>query len=207
MIIGLTGGIGAGKSAVADFFSRKGATIIDTDLIAREVVAPPSRVLDALVLEFGPAILRADEALDRTKLAEAVFGDRAREARLNEITHPAIRDRTVAAIKAQPASVVVVVVVPLLLQTGFETYCDRVVSVIAPAAQRIERVMRRDGSSARAAQERMAAQLSDEEYEKGADVVIRNDGDLAALDRASAVAWDELMALRREDQRAPEASS
>ncbi|HKW44681.1 MAG TPA: dephospho-CoA kinase [Candidatus Eremiobacteraceae bacterium] len=207
MIIGLTGGIGAGKSAVADFFSRKGASIIDTDVIAREVVAPPSRVLDALVAEFGSEILRSDGTLDRAKLAAAVFGDRAREARLNEITHPAIRERTIAAIEAQPSSAIVVVVVPLLLQTGFAAYCDRVVSVVAPAARRVERVTRRDGVSARAVAERMTAQRSDAEYENRADVVIRNDGDLAALERASADAWGQLTALRREDQKAPDASS
>src|SRR5476649_1419391 len=127
MIIGLTGGIGAGKSAVADFFSREGATIIDTDVIAREVVKPPSAVLDALAAEFGSAILCPDGALDRAALGAAAFGDRLREARLNQLTHPAIRERTIAAMKAPPASAMVVVVVPLLLQTGFDAYCDRVV--------------------------------------------------------------------------------
>lgn len=192
MIIGLTGGIGAGKSAVADFFSRKGATIIDTDVIAREVVTPPSPVLDALVAEFGAGILRADGTLDRAALAAAVFGDRQREARLNQITHPAIRERTLAAMRAQPASEMVVVVVPLLLQSGFDSYCDQVVSVVAPRAQRVERAMRRDGMSADQVEKRMAAQLSDEEYEKRADVVVRNDGDMDALERAVDEAWSEL---------------
>lgn len=192
MIIGLTGGIGAGKSAVADFFSRKGATIIDTDQIAREVVAPPSPVLDALVAEFGAGIVRADGTLDRAALAGAAFGDRMSEARLNQITHPAIRERTLAAMRALPASAMVVVVVPLLLQSGFETYCDQVVSVVAPRAQRVERAMRRDGISAAQVEKRMAAQLSDEEYEKRADIVIRNDGDLVALERAVGEAWSEL---------------
>jgi dephospho-CoA kinase len=192
MVIGLTGGIGAGKSAVADFFSRRGATIIDTDIVARDVVAPPSRVLDSLVAAFGSAILAADGTLDRPKLASMVFGDRVREARLNEITHPAIRERTIAAIKSLPPSAVVVVVVPLLLQTGFEGHCDRVVAVVAPRALRLERVMRRDGVSAAQAEERMAAQLGDDEYENRADVVIRNDRDLAALERASAAAWEKL---------------
>ena len=192
MVIGLTGGIGAGKSAVADFFWRRGATIVDTDIIAREVVTPPSPVLDALVAEFGPAILRADGTLDRPALAAAVFGKRDREARLNQITHPAIRARTLALIKAQPATADVVVVVPLLFQSGFETHCDKVVSVIAPRAQRVERVMRRDNVSAGQVEERMGAQLDDEAYERRADVVIRNDGDLAALERASNDAWTEL---------------
>jgi dephospho-CoA kinase len=193
MVIGLTGGIGAGKSAVADFFSRRGATIIDTDVIAREVVTPPSQVLDALAAAFGREIIRADGTLDRPVLAAAVFGDRDREARLNAITHPAIRERTLALIKAQPASANVVVVVPLLFQTGFEAHCDKVVSVIAPRAQRVERVMRRDNVSSAQVDERMAAQLDDEEYEKRADVVIRNDGDLTALERASDDAWTELL--------------
>src|ERR1022692_94071 len=124
MVIGLTGGIGAGKSAVADFFSRRGATIIDTDVIAREVVTPPSPVLDALVAAFGREIIHADGTLDRPALAAAVFGNRDREARLNQITHPAIRERTLALINAQPASANIVVVVPLLFQTGFEAHCD-----------------------------------------------------------------------------------
>ena len=192
MIIGLTGGIGAGKSAVADFFSRKGATIIDTDRIAREVVAPPSPVLDALAAEFGSGILRSDGTLDRTALAAAVFGDRDRESRLNEITHPAIRERTLAAMRALPASEMVVVVVPLLLQSGFDSYCDQVVSVVAPRAQRVERAMRRDGMSSGQVEKRMAAQLSDEEYEKRADIVVRNDGDMDALERAVDEAWSEL---------------
>src|SRR5450755_764592 len=165
MVIGLTGGIGAGKSAVADFFSQRGARIVDTDVIAREVVEPPSSVLDALVAEFGPAILRADGTLDRPALAAAVFGRRDREARLNQITHPAIRERTLEQIKAQPASAIVVVVVPLLFQSGFEAHCDKVVSVIAPRAERVDRVMRRDNVSAARVEERMAAQLDDEAYE------------------------------------------
>ena len=192
MIIGLTGGIGAGKSAVADFFSRKGATIIDTDKIARDVVTPPSPVLAALVAEFGAGIVRADGTLDRTALAAAVFGDREREARLNQITHPAIRERTLAAMRSLPASEMVVVVVPLLFQSGFDSYCDQVVSVIAPRAQRIERAMRRDGMSSEQVEKRMAAQLSDEEYEKRADIVVRNDGDMDALERAGDEAWSEL---------------
>jgi dephospho-CoA kinase len=198
MIVGLTGGIGAGKSAVADFFSRKGATVIDTDAIAREVVKPPSPVLDALVAEFGGAILCPDGTLDRAALAAVAFGDRLREARLNQLTHPAIRERTIAAMKAQPASAMVVVVVPLLLQTGFDAYCDRVVCVVAPRALRVERVIRRDGVPAAQVEARMAAQLSDEEYEIRADIVIRNDGDLAALQHAAEEAWARLLRLRGE---------
>ena len=197
MVIGLTGGIGAGKSAVADFFSRRGATIIDTDVVAREVVAPPSPVLDALVAAFGAAILRADGTLDRPALAAAAFGDRDRETRLNQITHPAIRERTLALIAAQPASENVVVVVPLLFQSGFESHCDKVVSVIAPRALRAERVMRRDNVSAAQVEERMAAQLDDEAYERRADVVIRNDGDLAALEREADGAWTKLTGAAR----------
>jgi dephospho-CoA kinase len=198
MIIGLTGGIGAGKSAVADFFSREGATIIDTDQIARDVVAPPSPVLDALVAEFGPGILRADGTLDRTALADVVFGDRERESRLNLITHPAIRERTLAAMREHPASAMVVVVVPLLFQSGFDTYCDQVVSVVAPRAQRVERAMLRDGISAEQVEKRMAAQLNDEEYEKRADIVIRNDRDMDTLERAVDEAWTELERRNRE---------
>jgi dephospho-CoA kinase len=192
VVIGLTGGIGAGKSAVADFFSRRGATIVDTDVIAREVVAPPSPVLDALVAAFGRSIVHPDGTLDRPALAAAVFGDRDREARLNQITHPAIRERTLALVTAQPPTANVVVVVPLLFQSGFEAHCDTVVSVVAPRALRVERVMRRDNVTAAQVEERMAAQLDDDAYERRADVVIRNDGDLAALERESSDAWAKL---------------
>jgi len=207
MIVGLTGGIGAGKSAVADFFSRNGATIVDTDVVAREVVKPPSAVLDALVAEFGGAIRNPDGSLDRTALAAAVFGDRDRETRLNALTHPAIRERTIAAMRAYPASAMVVVIVPLLLQTGFDELCDCIVSVVAPRELRVKRVMRRDSMRAVGVEQRMAAQLSDEEYEKRADIVIKNDGDLAALERASARAWAKLVRLRDARQRLPEASN
>lgn len=207
MIIGLTGGIGAGKSAVADFFSRKGATIIDTDVIAREVVQPPSAVLDALAAEFGVAILKPDGSLDRTALAAAVFGDRQREARLNELTHPAIRARTIDAMTALPESAMVVVVVPLLSQSGFDALCDCVVSVVAPRALRMKRVMHRDGISGAHVEDRMAAQLSDAEYEQRADIVIHNEGDLAALESACVEAWSELVRLRDEDQILPDASN
>lgn len=207
MIVGLTGGIGAGKSAVADFFSRNGAMIIDTDVIARDVVKPPSAVLDGLVAEFGSEIRKPDGALDRTALAAAVFGDRDREARLNALTHPAIRERTIAAMQAYPPSAMVVVIVPLLLQTGFDELCDCIVSVVAPRALRVKRVMRRDSMRAIGVEQRMEAQLSDEEYEKRADIVIKNDGDFAALERASAKAWAELVRLRDERQRLPDASS
>ena len=109
--------------------------------------------------------------------------------------------------KAQPASALVVVVVPLLFQTGFEAYCDRVVSVVAPRTQRIERVMRRDGVSGAQVEERMSAQLSDEEYEKRADLVIHNDGDIAELERASDKVWADLALLRSADQKPPDVSN
>lgn len=200
MVIGLTGGIGAGKSVVADFFSRRGATIIDTDVIAREVVTPPSPVLDALVAAFGREILRADGTLDRPALAALVFGHRGREYKLNVITHPSIRERTLALIKAQPASANVVVVVPLLFRSGFETHCDKVVSVVAPHAMRVERIIRRDHISKAQVEDRMAAQVEYEAYELRADVVIRNDGDLTALERASDDAWMELTKSAGNDQ-------
>ena len=143
-------------------------------------------------LQFGPEIIRADGTLDRPALAAVVFGHRDRELKLNLITHPSIRERTLALIKAQPASANVVVVVPLLFRSGFETHCDKVVSVVAPHALRVERVIRRDHISKAQVEDRMAAQLDYEAYELRADVVIRNDGDLAALERASNDAWTEL---------------
>ena len=192
MIIGLTGGIGAGKSTVADLFARLGATVIDTDLIAREIVIPPSAVLDALASEFGLTILRSDGSLDRKALAAAVFGDPARVERLNAITHPAIRARTLELIAAQPAGARIIVVVPLLFQSGFDKFCDKTISVVVPAGERRKRLMTRDGAAAEEVEARMAAQLPDSEYERRADFVIGNDGDRSALEREVQSVWSKL---------------
>lgn len=189
MIVGLTGGIGAGKSAVAKLLEKRGATIVDTDVIAREVVEPPSPVLDTIASEFGPAVIAADGTLDREALARIVFGDERRRQRLNEITHPEILKRVLARIGGYPPSAVVVVVVPLLFESGFDRNCNAVIAVTAPETARIARVMRRDGMREPDARARMRAQLPESSYDGKATWIVRNDGDEASLEAEVERLW------------------
>jgi dephospho-CoA kinase len=192
MIVGLTGGIGSGKSVVADMFARKGAVVIDTDAIAREVVEPPSAVLDAIRKEFGVDALDPTGSLDRDALAKIVFTDEAKRRRLNELTHPEILKRVLARIGRYPPSAVVVVVVPLLFESGFDRNCQTVVAVVAPEELRMRRVMARDGSSRPDVLARMQSQLPEAEYEKRANLVVRNDRGEAALGREVDAAWSAI---------------
>lgn len=196
MIVGLTGSIGSGKSTVAALLAQKGAVIVDTDVIAREVVEPPSPVLDAIRGAFGPEVLLPDGRLDRAALARLVFEDEARRARLNELTHPAILKRVLSIIGSQPPEVVVVAVVPLLFESGFERNCDCVVAVTAPPDVRRARLQERDGLTASQIAARMRAQLPDEEYRVRADIVIENDSTLTALGREVDRAWEAVLARR-----------
>jgi dephospho-CoA kinase len=192
MIVGLTGGIGSGKSAVARMFQEHGAVIVDTDAIAREVVVPPSPVLDAIRAEFGDAVIDASGALDRDAMAKIVFADEAKRLRLNELTHPEILKRVLARIGRYAPATMVVVVVPLLFESGFDRNCQKVVAVVAPQEVRLRRVMDRDGASEAAVRARMRAQLPDGDYERRADLVIRNTGAEADLRGEVDAAWDAL---------------
>jgi dephospho-CoA kinase len=194
MIVGLTGGIGSGKSTVARLLAERGAAIIDTDVIAREVVEPPSALLDRLREEFGPGAITADGRLDREAVAGMVFSDEAKRRRLNELTHPEILKRVLALMGQYPPSAIVVVVVPLLFESGFERNCHRVIAVVAPQATRIRRVMLRDGISEDAVRARMQAQLADADYERKGATIIRNTGDAAALETAVDEVWRSLAA-------------
>lgn len=189
MIVGLTGGIGAGKSAVAKLLEKRGATIIDTDVIAREVVAPPSRVLDAIAAEFGASVIGRNGELDREALARIVFSDEGRRRRLNEITHPEILKRVLARIGGYPPTAVVVVVVPLLFESGFDRNCNAVIAVTAPEQARIERVMRRDRMAEADVRARMRVQLPQSGYDGKATWIIANDGDESALDAEVDKLW------------------
>lgn len=182
--VGLTGGIGAGKSAVAARFAELGATVIDADALAREVVAPGSdglREIGAL----WPGAIGADGALDRAALAATVFADDAARARLNAITHPRVRARA-AALERDAPDGLVVHVVPLLFEGDFWRGCDKTVAVFAPAETRVARVVARDATDAAAVERRMAAQIDPAIARARADYVIENGGDLGALRERSA---------------------
>lgn len=185
MRVGLTGGIGSGKSAVAAVFASLGAFVIDTDTIAREVVAPNSDGLREIA-RVWPQAVRGGE-LDRGALAEIVFSDPAARERLNGLLHPHIRRVALEReARAKPGQVLVHVV-PLLFETGYNRLVDKSVLVVAPLEERIARVVERDGLDEARVRARVAAQIEPEQAKRAADYVIENDGNLQSL-RARAVA-------------------
>ena len=194
MRIGLTGGIGAGKSAVASILADLGAVIIDADATAREVVAPGTPGLAAVVAEFGAGVLAADGSLDREKLGGIVFADPGRLGALNSIVHPLIAARTQEKVEALGPEVVQVHDVPLIAESNLAPLYDRVVVVQAPVAARIRRLKETRGMSEEHARERMSAQASDEERAAIADLVILNDGSLDDLRERVSAAWRQLTA-------------
>jgi dephospho-CoA kinase len=192
--IGLTGGIGSGKSTVSALFSALGAYVVDADAIAREVVAPGSAGLDALVEEFGPEILSPDGALDRAALAEVVFADSSARERLNAITHPRIAARTAELVAGLPSDAVMIHDVPLLAELGLQGAYDLVVVVDAPEQVRIDRLVAR-GLTQPDARARIKAQASREQRLGIADIVIDNSGDLQALREQVQKAWPMVAGL------------
>lgn len=184
--IGLTGGIGSGKSRVADLFSLRGAALIDTDLIAHEITAPNGAAIPALVQAFGPGCLRADGAMDRDAMRALVFSDPTAKARLEAITHPLIRRITearAAAIKAAGTHPYLIHVVPLLVESGtWRDRVDRVLVVDCREATQIARVMARNGFTREQVEAIMARQATRAQRLACADDIIDNDGPPQALE-------------------------
>lgn len=202
--VGLTGGTGAGKSSVARRLSELGAVVVDADALAREVLAPGSEGLAAVVAEFGPEVLDGDGGLDRAALARVVFADADRRAALERITHPRIAALTAQQVAAAPADAVVVHDVPLLVEKRMGAGYHLVVVVHAPAAERVRRLVAHRGMTAEDAWARVRAQASDDERRAAADVWLDNSGtpaDLAAavddLWRARLVPYEENVRLGR----------
>ena len=186
MRVGLTGGIGAGKSQVAGIFGDLGALIIDTDVIAREVVTPQS---DGLleIARVWPTVVR-NGVLDRAALADIVFSDAAARERLNALLHPHIRRLAVERESRAAPGQLIVHVVPLLFETGYDRLVDKSVLVAAPLERRIARIVERDRLDEARVRARMAAQVEPGEARSRADYVIENDGDLDHLrERSEAV--------------------
>ncbi|RKN04350.1 dephospho-CoA kinase [Streptomyces radicis] len=181
--VGLTGGIGAGKSEAVRLLAERGAVVVDSDRIAREVVEPGTEGLAAVAAEFGPEILTAEGRLDRERLGRIVFGDPGRRAKLNAIVHPLVARRSAELTAAAPHDAVVVHDVPLLAENGLAGRYDVVVVVDASTETRLDRLTRLRGMTEEDARARMAAQATREERLAVADHVLRNDGtvdDLAA---------------------------
>jgi dephospho-CoA kinase len=197
LLVGLTGGIGSGKSTVARMLGEHGARVLDADAIARGVVEPGGPALGALVDRFGPGILGPDGALDRAALASVAFADDEGRRALERITHPAIAQEMRDRIAAQPADAVVVFEVQLLVETWehrIRDY-DAVVVVEAPEALRLERAVVR-GMSREDAERRLAAQATDARRREIATHLITNAGDLDELSRDVDALWADLVTLR-----------
>ncbi|MEE1785029.1 dephospho-CoA kinase [Streptomyces sp. SP17BM10] len=190
--IGLTGGIGAGKSEVSRLLAAHGAVIVDSDVIAREVVAPGTAGLAAVVAEFGPAVLRPDGSLDRPALGAIVFGAPDRLQALNAIVHPLVRARSAELEAAAAPDAVVVHDVPLLAENGLGPLYDLVVVVDAADDVRVARLVELRGMTEDEARARMAAQATREERLAIADVVIDNSGPLEELPARVAEVWARL---------------
>jgi dephospho-CoA kinase len=202
LAVGLTGGIGSGKSAVADLLVQHGAVLIDADQVAREVVAPGGPAYQPLIDRFGPGIVAADGTIDRPALAAVAFADEESRLALNAITHPAIG---VAMIQARDAHEgtddIVVLAIPLLTAAHRETVkLHKVVVVDAPTDVALERLLSQRGFDRADAEARIRSQISREERAKDADYVLDNSGDRDALEAQVDALWAWLLGAREEQR-------
>ena len=198
--VGLTGGIGTGKSEVSRRLASYGAVVIDADAVAREVVAPGTPGLAEVVQAFGPEVLRSDGTLDRDRLGELVFADESLRMKLNAITHPRVGERMAELERQAGGAPVIVHDVPLLAENHLAGSFDEVVVVDVPPRIQAERLARERGMSKDQAEARMGAQASREERLAVATIVVDNSGSLAELDREVGELWTE---LRRRARAAP----
>lgn len=190
--VGLTGGIGSGKSEVSRRLVSLGAVLVDADAVAREVVEPGTPGLAAIVEEFGEEILRADGGLDREKLGSIVFADEASRRRLNAIVHPLVGRRTQELVEAAPPGAIVIHDVPLLTENDLAGLYDLVVVVDTPVEEQVRRLTTRRGMTEEAARVRIAAQATRERRRAVADRVIDNSGTLETLTAQVDELWAEL---------------
>lgn len=195
-VVGLTGGIGAGKSTVAAILTELGARVIDADRIGHEVYRPGSAGFARVVEAFGPGVVGADGAIDRRALGALVFADPAARARLNALVHPLIAaevGRRVAAARAEGFAGPLVVEAAVLLEAGWRPLVDRVWVVSTRREHAIARIMAARGLTREEVEQRLDAQMPDSERRRHADLVIENDGSPAALRAAVEAAWDTLV--------------
>lgn len=191
-VIGLTGNIASGKSLVADMLARRGARIIDADVLSREAVTPGTSALDAIVARWGPSVLNPEGSLDRAALRRIVFSERSDLDALNEIVHPEVVRLREAAIDAARANGdrVVVCVVPLLFERHLVEDFDTIVLVDAPRPLRLERIVRDRGLEEADAMDMIAAQMPAELKRARADWVIENSGSIQDLEREVERLWE-----------------
>lgn len=198
MNIGLTGGIATGKSTVSSMLIRKGALLVDADVIAREVMLPGHPVLAEVATHFGQAILQADGQLDRKKLGEIIFNDPEERLALNRITHPAIRleiRQQMADYETAYPERLVVVDIPLLYESELQSLFEKVMVVYVPREMQLLRLMERDGITEERAEARLNSQMDIELKKEMADYVIDNSGTLADTVEQVDKLWDRLAGL------------
>lgn len=199
--VGLTGGIGCGKSTVARMLTRKGAFVIDFDRVAHEVQEPDATAWKAVVAEFGPGVLRPDRTLDRDKLGAIVFNDAAKRHRLNEIVHPAVfeewRTRRDAICREKPDAVVIADV-PLLFEVRMQAMLDLVLLVYLGPEGQIRRIMKRNGYTREEASLRLASQMPIDEKVPLADFVINNEGTFGETEAQVEDIWRKLTEIEKE---------
>ncbi len=179
-ILGITGGIGAGKSFVANLFAEQGATVVDADKISKKILEPDGRAFSDVLEAFGTEFLTKDGTLDRKKIAGTVFADAEKLSLLNSLTHPAIFEEIQNEIETADTSLICLDV-PLLFTCDFPIICDMTLAVLAPKELRVERILNRDCCTVEEAEARMANQLSDQEFRERADICLWNDGDKQKL--------------------------
>lgn len=194
--VALTGGIGSGKSEVLRRFAAHGATVVDADLAAREVVEPGTDGYEEVVKEFGPSVVGPDGSLDRPALGALVFADPDRRARLNAIVHPRVGALMAEWAAAAPPGAIVVYDIPLLVEGGADRGHDAIVVVDADDETRYARLLANRGMDRESAAARMAAQASREARLAVADYVVANNGSLEDLDREADRVWGELVHQR-----------
>jgi dephospho-CoA kinase len=203
LMVGLTGGIGSGKSEVARRLLELGAIVIDADALAREVVAPGTEGLAEVVAAFGPEVLAADGSLDRARVASLVFGDDAKRRRLEAIIHPRVRERSIRMVAAAPPDAVVVNDIPLLVESGTASNFDLVIVVLAGEEIRLSRLVEHRGMTEQEARARFAVQATDEQRRVVADVEIVNEGTLEELRSTVDAVWEQAILPRLEAATSP----
>jgi dephospho-CoA kinase len=190
--VGLTGGIGAGKSEVSQRLAAQGATVIDADAVARAATAPGTPGLAEVAAAFGPGVLRPDGSLDRPRLGDIVFADPELRARLNAIVHPLVGARMTELERAAGTAGIVVHDVPLIAENGLAAAYDIVVVVDAPRRVQADRLVKHRGLTREQATARIAAQATRKQRLAIASLVIDNSGSLSELDRQVGELWAEL---------------
>ena len=194
-VVGLTGPIGSGKSTVAGMLRELGARVLDADAIARDEQSRGTTGYSAIVQQFGTEVLGEDTEIDRRKLADIVFADPRRLEQLEKILHPRVIARILQARKMLADDQILVVEAIKLIETSLRSVCDRIWVVMAPRDRLLSRLTSR-GMSEAGVGARLAAQASEEDFRRAANVVIENDGDRDALRAAVAAAWSEVRTVR-----------